>query len=1314
MARDPEALAHQEWLGYVQPVGLVVSIPALLAGGAHVNRNIAPDHQRFLDCLPRDAQGEAVAEIRDFSEFARTVLGWENDDLISCEKMEALEVPLPEYNETLRPTFAVKEFKPKNVEHPWLLLIQVIPAATDLDVVRGEDGRHWHAAPHAKFERLLRETEVPLGILCSGTHLRLVYAPRGETSGYLTFTVAEMMTVAGRPIFSGLHMLLAAERLFSLPEKERLPALLAESRKYQNVVSTQLAEQVLSALFELLRGFQAADDQRNGELLRQVLAENPNQVYYGLLTVLMRLVFILYAEDRGLLSNDPIYTNYYSVTGLFDRLRADAGRYPDTMDQRYGGWAQLLTLFRLVYEGGKHASFHIPARKGYLFDPDRYGFLEGCAQPQVAIDVPRVSDGVIYRVLNNLLILDGERLSYRTLDVEQIGSVYEAIMGFYLEVARGRSIAIKPTKAHGAPTTINVEELLAAKDRAKWLGEKTDQKLTGQALDALKKAETLEDLLAALERRIAREVTPNVVPKGAMIFQPSDERRRSGSHYTPRSLTEPIVRKTLEPILKRLGDQPTPQQILDLKICDPAMGSAAFLVEACRQLGDVLVKAWHVHNQVPRVPPDEDEVLHARRLTAQRCLYGVDKNPMAVDLAKLSLWLATLARDHPFTFLDHALRHGDSLVGLTRRQIADFHWLSTPQRSFGQDKIEERIKAATRARQEIIEAGDEVPFLLKAQKLAVAEEALNSVRFAGNLVIAAFFAADNDKKRKAKRDELLMQYSEFLRTGNMALRPTKAEQALKTGDKAIQPFHWEIEFPEVFGRENGGFDAFVGNPPFMGGSKVSGSEGAEYLDWLKTIHDESHGNADLVAHFFRRAFNLARDRGTFGLIATNTIGQGDTRSTGLRWICTHGGTICEATRRKKWPGLAAVVISVVHAHKGPLAGPFVLDGRLVPIITAYLFHAGGHDDPAQLRANAGKNFQGSVVIGMGFTFDDTDTKGVAAPIAEMHRLIAKDPRNAERIFPYIGGEEVNDSPTHAHDRYIINFGQISLDEAERWPDLIRMVRDRVKPERDRLREDTGPGAHGKKWWWQFQHPRQPLYAAIAGLERVLVCPIVSNNLSFAFLPGGSVFAHKLKVFVLEGYGPFAVLQSRVHEVWVRLLTSTMKDDLNYSTTDCFETFPFPENFETDAKLEAVGKEYYEFRAALMVKNNEGLTKTYNRFHDPNETSAEIQKLRELHAAMDRAVLDAYGWTDLQPTCEFLLDYDDKDEDEEDAGKVRKKKKPWRRRWPDEFRDLVLARLLELNKQRAEAEKLSGAAAEAKEKKAGKRNLKKTADQGGLF
>ncbi len=148
-----------------------------------------------------------------------------------------------------------------------------------------------------------------------------------------------------------------------------------------------------------------------------------------------------------------------------------------------------------------------------------------------------------------------------------------------------------------------------------------------------------------------------------MVLEPSGERRRSGSHHTPRSLTEPIVRATLRPVLEAFGAKPTPEAILSLKVLDPAMGSGAFLVEACRQLAAELVKAWHAHGKLPRIPPDEDEVLYAQRLVARRCLYGVDKNPLAANLAKMSVWLATLARNHSFTFLDHALRHGDSLVG---------------------------------------------------------------------------------------------------------------------------------------------------------------------------------------------------------------------------------------------------------------------------------------------------------------------------------------------------------------------------------------------------------------------------------------------------------------------------------------------------------------------------------------------------------------------------------------------------------------------------------------------------------------------------
>ena len=386
MSLTPEEYAHVEWLGYVQPVGLVVSIPALLQAQCYVNKNIAPDHARFLECLSdEETASSSGACIKDLAQFTQQVLDWREADLIELpasgalpNEQAVLEVVLPQYNETLRPTHVVPAFKPAEGASPWLMLIQEIPTGTELDEESETSStKQWNATPQAKFERLLRESEVPIGLLFNGSQLRIVYAPRGETSGYATFNVQEMSQVAGRPIFAALHMLLNDQLLFNAAEGQGLPAILENSRKYQNTVSTQLAEQVMSALFELLRGFQAANEAREGELLRRILANDPQHVYHGVLTVLMRLVFILYAEDRGLVSSDPVYQNYYSVTGLFDRLREDHGRYPDTMDQRFGAWAQLLTLFRLIYDGGQHDEMKIPARDGYLFDPNRYPFLDG-------------------------------------------------------------------------------------------------------------------------------------------------------------------------------------------------------------------------------------------------------------------------------------------------------------------------------------------------------------------------------------------------------------------------------------------------------------------------------------------------------------------------------------------------------------------------------------------------------------------------------------------------------------------------------------------------------------------------------------------------------------------------------------------------------------------------------------------------------------------------------------------------------------------------------------------------------------------------
>ena len=1672
-APAPDTRAHLEWLGFLQPKGLVVSAPALAKAGAILNRQDMEGWSRLLGCIREreidPAHGPEPC-IPDFRGFAAAVLGWGFSPLGYAGTEEApiptaLEVPLPDYGEVLRPDLAVRERDPRDGRPPWQLLVQVLDPGQDFDApatassgasssggsaaassgtpsrtaspdasspgsggataspgahsrsspsaaasttapsrtgASGNAGgvaaaagaaspdaglRRLEASPQGRAERLLRSTGAPAGLLFNGVALRLISAPRGESSGWMDFRVADMSTTAGRPLCSALRLLLSEQRLLALPRGQRLAALLEDSRKYQNEVSERLSEQVLHALYELVRGLQAAHDASGGELLREPLSPGGDRddVYRALLSVILRLVFLLYAEERGALPEDDTFLRHYSLTGLYERLREDAALHPDTMDQRFSAWAQLLVLFRLIHDGAPAhrtgGALTLPERRGALFDPDRFPFLEGryagagVRQIVERVRPPLVSDGAVYRVLEKLLVLDGERISYRTLDVEQIGSVYETIMGFRMEVATGRSVAVRPAKKLGAPNVVDLDALLAEPKggRARWLQARADRNLTDTVAKALRAAETVDDLHAALDRVLDKDAAPDLVPPGALVLQPNEERRRSGSHYTPRELTEPIVRHTLAPLLDRLrgedGRAPVPERILDLKVCDPALGSGAFLVEACRQLGDALVESWRAHDAVPEIPPDENEVVFARRQVARRCLYGVDRNPVALDLAKLSLWLITLAKEHPLTFLDHALLHGDSLVGLTRTQIEAFHWKGDAPRfqaGFEVMRIREHLAKIAALRQRIRAAGEEVSDRERRLCWREVKDEFDEAAVFGDLVLAAFF----EKAKPREREALRAQIADALVRGETHQYRSWIEE-LRDGEPPLAPFHWEIELPEVFERETPGFDAVVGNPPFAGKNTVAAANAARYPDWLKQTHAESHGNADLVAHFFRRAFDLVRRDGAFGLIATNTIAQGDTRSTGLRWICEHGGEIYRARRRVKWPGLAAVVVSVLHVAKGRFpgvnarrldgeavsdhgagtssaglfpgtkcldgeaapdhgagtssaglfpgtkrhdgeaapdhgagtssagffsgakyldgeaapahgagtspAGLFpgakYLDGEAVETITAFLFHRGGHADPARLEANAGKSFVGSYVLGMGFTFDDTDKKGVASPLAEMRRLIENNPRNRQVIFPYIGGEEVNTSPTHAHHRYVINFrdwplrreeggeaeaeiggsqegiggswediGEVreggggsregvgelwadtgdqqrryplrqedggesegvgeawtdagnrwrqyplhredgsedigesragvgdqqrgryplrredsgesediagsradadgqrrrnplsredggesegigepradAVDERRRyplhredsgeswadadekrrrelrrqpivphdypepvaadWPELLAIVEERVKPERMQLNRRVR-----RERWWQFGDRQPALQTAIVGLERVLAISSVGQYAAFAFTRADMVYSHALIVFPLPTHSAFCALQSRPHEIWARFFGSSLEDRLRYTPSDCFETFPFPEHWEAHPALEAAGKAYHDFRAALMVRNGEGMTKTYNRFHDPDENTPGIAKLRALHAAMDRAVLDAYGWRDIPTDSEFRLDYEI-DEDE-----WSRRKKPWRCRWPDATRDEVLARLLELNADRAAAEARTG-------------------------
>ncbi|MDF5729104.1 MAG: hypothetical protein PUP92_14015 [Rhizonema sp. PD38] len=322
---------------------------------------------------------------------------------------------------------------------------------------------------------------------------------------------------------------------------------------------------------------------------------------------------------------------------------------------------------------------------------------------------------------------------------------------------------------------------------------------------------------------------------------------------------------------------------------------------------------------------------------------------------------------------DHALKYGDSLVGLTAEQIKTFNWeedktykdLNLPLFNLAMEKA--------KFYRDRIHNLDEDDYEAKRNFYENIETELRDIRLKGDLVIASFFAAENNKARKDEGNALWLKFRNWQSDKSDNAEVLSIIEQLQLGKKAVIPFHWEIEFPEVFDRNNPGFDVIIGNPPFAGKNTTINAHAPRYLDWLKVVHPKSHGNADLVAHFFRQAFTILRSSGCFGLISTNTIAQGDTRSTGLRYICQNSGTIYNAKKRMKWPGLAAVVVSVVNVFKGDYKGVKLLNGQEVTLISAFLFHSSGNEDPEVLQANANMSFQGSIVLGMGFTFDDSNS-----------------------------------------------------------------------------------------------------------------------------------------------------------------------------------------------------------------------------------------------------------------------------------------------------------------------------------------------------
>jgi N-6 DNA Methylase len=1273
MAENPVFLAHQQWIGLLQPDGLVVSATALtesdipLPSDASTLANLQAEFEEVL-FKTEDEFGDPTSILLPFEIVADKFLNWPAESFAwahgNQKVPDSLSVHIPAFQVTLAPTHVLYD-----ADNKPLILIQQVEGSPDLTSRTSRDSSDWDASYVQRMDRLLRDTQVQIGIVASDSEIRLIYAPKSENSGHIGFPISAMRGVEGRKVVAAMYMLLSYDCVlaqYTLPQ-HRLLALLEKSREAQNKVSAELAEQVLGSLYELIKGIQTADQDARGKLLGKYLREHPEEVYHGLLTVLMRLIFLLFAEDKGIMPAGTLWSRNYSVHGLFERLRDDAQLHGANMDKRYGAWGQLLTTFNLVYNGCAHPQMKMPARLGYLFNSDKYTFLSRDDEGRM----PLVSDAIVFSVLRSLLVLGGERISYRALSVENIGVVYETMMGFSVYQANGSCVVLKGAQA---PAACELDELIALEGakRITFIEELTAWKPNAKAAAAIKSAKGQDEMLDALVDRIRHDITPRPLTRGGLTLQPGEERRKSGSHYTPPQLTRPLVAKAFEPHFKRMGDKPDPDAVLSITICDPAMGSGAFLVEATRQLSDKLLEAWAAHPDKDPCKQSgaEDRTFMAMRMVAQRCIYGVDRNSAAVDLAKMSMWLLTISKDHPFTFMDHSLRHGDALVGMSKEQIRRFHWDVSKGGDIIQTlaNLDQDLKDAIDTRRELRNLDSDRTSELE-DKLAEADEKMRKAKLAGDLLVYAWFSNDKDKTRNEARDRIAVQLEDVMQS---ASKERKAINALRYANKALVPFHWELEFPEVFA--DGGFAVFVGNPPFAGKNTAAAGNIDFYLDYLaQVVTPGSSGISDMVAHFFTRPFNFLKRNGYTGpgtmcFISTKTIRQGNTRASSLLLIRKAGGEIYFAQRRVAWPGKAAVIISIVAISRTIIAQNLILDGKKVKLISSFLIDADVDETPKPLRLNLGRSFQGSIVLGTGFTFDDYNPS--ATPIVKMNEILQKSIKSRPYIKIYVGGEQVNNQPEFSAQRYVIDFGEMPKEQAETYKELWSILEEKVKPERSKL--DPIKYRRRAIEWWKHSSTNPQMYEAIKGHSRVLVANCAAAKfLTFSFLPNGMIYSNKLYVFADESYSHFAVLQSRVHEIWARLFGGSLGDQLCYTGTSCYENFPFP---QYNTKLEEVGKLYENSRSKVMSKLNLGLTPLGNRLNSSDD-SFEIKNLRDLHADMDKTVIEAYGWADVKLEYRLVGDHTNDDGTDGDP------------RWEftEEIRDEILRRLLALHAERLKTE-----------------------------
>ncbi|MFC1467802.1 Eco57I restriction-modification methylase domain-containing protein [Verrucomicrobiota bacterium] len=1319
---------HTEWLSMIEVSGPFLAVSVL--------EKVFPQGLESLETYRKRRIRSAYEEWRDAVEEDDSQLPELHRAWIALVLREALEyedsvlVPAKD-NFSYRSPDGGGQFSPDFVlqadeKSTPMLFVSILPEGTDLEKVKVGDG--WPVPVFERMTLLCRDKGVRLGLITNGERWMIVNAPVGNTSSHISWYARLWFQ---EPVtLKAFQSLLGVRRWFG-PVEETLPFMLEESLQHHEEVTDTLGEQVKRAVEVLVQCLDKADQDRNRELLHDV---PPSELYEAGLTVMMRLVFVLCAEERGLLLlGDSIYDQYYAISTLRGQLDEERHLHGDeVLERRHDAWTRLLAVFRAVYGGIEHESLRMLALGGSLFDPDRFPFLEGRSKGTYWKETPAqplpIDNRTVLLLLEALQVLNQRTgallLSYKALDVEQIGHVYEGLLEHTVrklpkdtlglmgsQKAKNPNlplVELESARLEGEEALVSIVETTTLRSRSaigKALEKEVDDALFGKVVTGCGGDMELANRIKPFAHLLRTDAWGDFIVYRANSFAVTlgADRRETGTHYTPKSLTESIVETTLEPVAyigpaegkpREKWQLKSSSELQELKICDPAMGSGAFLVQVCRWLSERLVEAWGQEaskgkfitvdgvalesaGSAEPMPDSLDErLLIARRLVAEKCLYGVDLNPLAVELAKLSIWLITLAKGRPFGFLDHNMRSGDSLLGLHKlEQLTKFslHPEKKKTTSMFASNIEAAVTDALALRKQLRETPiRDIRDVQHMKRLDLqARQKLEKIEHIADAMIGEALASGGNQRTLDDAMETLSTWGDaYIEGDNETGRKIIAEARkslsidLPTGKPPRRPFHWALEFPEVF--ERGGFDCCVGNPPFLGNKYWSNTIGDCFVSYAKYLINTNPGRSDLCVLFHRRSLDLLNDNGCFGLLGTESLREGDARAVGLDFITTVA-KIYRAVPSLKWPGSANVTVCIVWVALN-YTGSIKLNGVSVTAINGHLDPAEELITPyilkeAQIGSKGCDNSKGESLI---LHHDDPWFKTLHDALSPYLRI-------------YVTAKDMNDNGFQNQPRWVIHTLNHRLDKIQEVsPVTHEFLLDHVKHNRT---QDVLKGLPGLfERWWQFNRHSTPLYNAIREKETCIVMPVVSKYVLATRVSSRWVFTNKFIIFKDAREDLLGIMQSNFFKLWVRKYSGSLGGTMSVSLKWALNTFSFP-HLRSYTQITSLSNELLKTINNMITKEEIGYTEVYNRFHSSDFSDADVEQLRKLQIEIDQAVATAYGWENMD------LDHD-----------FHETKQGIRFTISEEARREVLQRLLKLNHERYAEEVAQGLHDKKKTKK----------------